>query len=192
MVANSPGLIAGSNVLHPLLMPRHPPCALHSLSQQRQNNTRTLMRTTKEHTTHPPIKEMSSYKHRRHTDANTSTPPITLSQPPTTPTPTCERPSRLQRCSRPLCRSQTTTPPTTEAHQRRTPDKGRTRRLSKADPSGPNSVLDPIPHQREATGTETPHQPTHPKGQADDTTSVDDSTSEHHHRPQTSHDHVAS
>ena len=40
MVANSPGLIAGSNVLHRLLMPRHPPCALHSLSQQRQNNTR--------------------------------------------------------------------------------------------------------------------------------------------------------
>src|SRR5215203_4186528 len=39
-VANSPGLIAGSNVLHRLLMPRHPPCALHSLSQQRQNNTR--------------------------------------------------------------------------------------------------------------------------------------------------------
>ena len=30
-VANSPGLIAGSNVLHRLLMPRHPPCALHSL-----------------------------------------------------------------------------------------------------------------------------------------------------------------
>ena len=40
LVANSPGLIAGSNDLHRLLMPRHPPCALHSLSQQRQNNTR--------------------------------------------------------------------------------------------------------------------------------------------------------
>ena len=39
LVANSPGLIAGSNVLHRLLMPRHPPCALHSLSQQRQNHT---------------------------------------------------------------------------------------------------------------------------------------------------------
>ena len=39
-VANSPGLIAGSNVLHRLLMPRHPPCALHSLpntnTQQKQ------------------------------------------------------------------------------------------------------------------------------------------------------------
>jgi hypothetical protein len=51
LVANSPGLIAGSNVLHRLLMPRHPPCALHSLSQQRQDNTH------KETTpAHPPIK----------------------------------------------------------------------------------------------------------------------------------------
>ena len=31
-VANSPGLIAGSYVLHRLLVPRHPPCALSSLS----------------------------------------------------------------------------------------------------------------------------------------------------------------
>src|SRR5215203_324244 len=29
--ANSPGLIAGYYVLHRLSMPRHPPCALHSL-----------------------------------------------------------------------------------------------------------------------------------------------------------------
>ena len=34
-VANSPGLIAGSYVLHRLLVPRHPPCALSSLSPQR-------------------------------------------------------------------------------------------------------------------------------------------------------------
>ena len=32
MVANFPGLIAGSYVLHRLLVPRHPPCALSSLS----------------------------------------------------------------------------------------------------------------------------------------------------------------
>ena len=32
MVANSPGLIAGSYVLHRLLVPRHPPIALSSLS----------------------------------------------------------------------------------------------------------------------------------------------------------------
>ncbi len=34
-VANSPGLIAGSYVLHRLLVPRHPPCALSSLSLQK-------------------------------------------------------------------------------------------------------------------------------------------------------------
>jgi hypothetical protein len=32
LVASSPGLIAGSNVLHRLLMPRHPPCALTNLT----------------------------------------------------------------------------------------------------------------------------------------------------------------
>jgi hypothetical protein len=31
-VANSPGHIAGSHVLHRLLMPRHPPCALKNLN----------------------------------------------------------------------------------------------------------------------------------------------------------------
>ena len=35
MVANSPGLIAGSNVLHRLLVPRHPPIALSSLSHNK-------------------------------------------------------------------------------------------------------------------------------------------------------------
>jgi hypothetical protein len=38
-VANSPGLIAGSYVLHRLLMPRHPPCALHSLSHKHSTKT---------------------------------------------------------------------------------------------------------------------------------------------------------
>jgi hypothetical protein len=32
LVADSPGLIAGSNVLHRLLVPRHPPCALINLA----------------------------------------------------------------------------------------------------------------------------------------------------------------
>ena len=40
-VANSPGLIAGSYVLHRLLMPRHPPCALHSLSHKHSTKTTT-------------------------------------------------------------------------------------------------------------------------------------------------------
>src|SRR5271167_4934903 len=32
LVADSPRLIAGSNVLHRLLVPRHPPCALSNLA----------------------------------------------------------------------------------------------------------------------------------------------------------------
>ena len=36
MVANSPGLIAGSYVLHRLLVPRHPPIALSSLSHNKK------------------------------------------------------------------------------------------------------------------------------------------------------------
>src|SRR5689334_8839842 len=35
LVADSPGLIAGSNVLHRLLVPRHPPCALINLATTR-------------------------------------------------------------------------------------------------------------------------------------------------------------
>jgi hypothetical protein len=34
LAADSPGLIAGSSVLHRLLVPRHPPCALKNLAQQ--------------------------------------------------------------------------------------------------------------------------------------------------------------
>src|SRR3954447_144456 len=35
-VGSSPRLIAASHVLHRLLMPRHPPCALHNLTTQTQ------------------------------------------------------------------------------------------------------------------------------------------------------------
>jgi hypothetical protein len=52
-VANSPGLIAGSYVLHRLLMPRHPPCALHSLSHKHST------KTTKKQNKHRP----SVYRH---------------------------------------------------------------------------------------------------------------------------------
>ena len=48
-VANSPGLIAGSNVLHRLLMPRHPPCALCSLpntNTQQKQQRHTLQKQT--------------------------------------------------------------------------------------------------------------------------------------------------
>ena len=121
LVANSPGLIAGSNVLHRLLMPRHPPCALHSLSQQRQDNTH------KETTpAHPPIKEADQLNDATRQEKQ-ATPELILeliellatSHNPTGRTqqgePNRENPTgmgRLRRCSRPLCRSQTTTPPT--------------------------------------------------------------------------------
>ena len=41
LVANSPGLIAGSYVLHRLLVPRHPPCALNNLA-----NTYVMLAST--------------------------------------------------------------------------------------------------------------------------------------------------
>jgi hypothetical protein len=43
LVADSPRLIAGSNVLHRLLVPRHPPCALSNLAT-------FLCRCTTDHT----------------------------------------------------------------------------------------------------------------------------------------------
>lgn len=107
LVANSPGLIAGSNVLHRLLMPRHPPCALHSLSQQRQDNTQ------KTHQPTPQSKEQAS------TQNDTTSQGIANRAYATTSTNTLRRKTHDERadrsatrCSRPLCRSQTTTPPT--------------------------------------------------------------------------------
>lgn len=47
---NSPGLIAGYNVLHRLLVPRHPPTALSSL-QHMQNSTKMLISTVQFSTT---------------------------------------------------------------------------------------------------------------------------------------------
>src|SRR3954453_298049 len=39
-VGSSPRLIAASHVLHRLLMPRHPPCALNNLTNTQKSNTR--------------------------------------------------------------------------------------------------------------------------------------------------------
>ena len=62
-VANSPGLIAGSYVLHRLLMPRHPPCALHSLSHKHSTKT-----TKKKDNTHHTAGRTTLKNHRgRHT-----------------------------------------------------------------------------------------------------------------------------
>jgi hypothetical protein len=41
-VDSSPRHIAASHVLHRLLMPRHPPCALKHLQTQKNNSTKTL------------------------------------------------------------------------------------------------------------------------------------------------------
>jgi hypothetical protein len=137
-------------------MPRHPPCALHSLSHK--HNTTTLQRLDSRNT--PPTP-----KSRRH---------IT------------------QRCSRPLCRSQTTNPPTpthttNRVSRRRRPKKTQTNR---PDPSGPNSVPTPPPTATAPGSTPTPeHQPLtgpaprravlrHDHHQR--RSFIDDSTSEHH------------
>src|SRR5438034_4043679 len=53
LVADSPRHIAGSHVLHRLLMPRHPPCALKNLNTQ--NNQKKLQNQKNPHPTpHPP------------------------------------------------------------------------------------------------------------------------------------------
>ena len=157
-------------------MPRHPPCALHSLSQQRQNNT------------HQPT-------------------PQSRDEPATqlTSTPPSQREGvlkQLQRCSRPLCRSQTTTPPTPtppnrERHRQREDQKQPTRTtppakttgatrgnqahgpIPAADPSGPNSVLNQPP----ANAGQLTHPP--PAQQAAPTRErvVDVPLVRHHHAP---------
>ena len=95
----------------------------------------------------------------------------------------------LQRCSRPLCRSQTTHPPTTtrthHAHEgRRRPQATN----QPADPSGPNSV----PNHPRRSPTPTFHTHPHPTGHGRAVlrktgprrgSFIDDSTSEHHHGP---------
>jgi hypothetical protein len=124
-------------------MPRHPPCALHSLSHKHNTTTTTTKTRTNTHT-HPPLQK---------------------------------EPGRMltgisARCSRPLCRSQTTNPPTpATTHTRAAPAK-EARRLNTLppdtirrhrkpgtrgpDPSGPNSV--PTPTPTPATPGSTPPQ----------------------------------
>ena len=58
-VANSPGLIAGSYVLHRLSMPRHPPCALHSLSHKHSTETAKTRRRQ------PTAEDRRSSSHKR-------------------------------------------------------------------------------------------------------------------------------
>src|SRR3954463_15665602 len=55
LVSTSPKLIAASHVLHRLLAPRHPPCALNSLT----SNARALMRL------HSPVTRTSLFSCQR-------------------------------------------------------------------------------------------------------------------------------
>jgi hypothetical protein len=89
-VANSPGLIAGSYVLHRLLMPRHPPCALHSLSHKHSTKTTNQPVTTTNITTS--VCCLAATKNKNHR-------PEPITSGPT-------------RCSRPLSNYQHTNPPT--------------------------------------------------------------------------------
>src|SRR5271163_3901299 len=67
LVAGSPRIIAGSNVLHRLLVPRHPPCALINLTlgttcnfcrkQKMLASTMQFSRYGRNHASGPPIRE---------------------------------------------------------------------------------------------------------------------------------------
>src|SRR3954447_11856822 len=58
-VGSSPRLIAASHVLHRLLMPRHPPCALNNLTKHHTTQQNTGA-TTHERAATPEIKMLAS------------------------------------------------------------------------------------------------------------------------------------
>ena len=145
-------------------MPRHPPCALHSLSQQRQNNTRSHARRItqtihkerdKPKNTRPTPQSRNEPADSSHTATRKETGPrrednYTLT---THPSRACSEDARVHYAdlkqqphqpphphqrgdtSEERNRSPTTHPPPAEAE----------REAMTADPSGPNSVLDPTP-----------------------------------------------
>ena len=140
-VANSPGLIAGSYVLHRLLMPRHPPCALHSLSHTNTTKT-THHHHTPKHKGDKRSAAKTSYKDAR---VHYPTSQTTNNHQPTTTTP-APRPTGRAMAS-PQQNQTTPTNPHTPGH----------------DSSGPNSVPNhpqgpPHHHQR------VPHPPPPTKG----------------------------
>ena len=134
-VANSPGLIAGSYVLHRLLMPRHPPYALHSLSPHTQ--------TQQKHRSHRPT------PHRQTADPQES----------------ADLSKQLQRCSRPLSNNQTTTRTTSNHPDGPPPQGPTDRRLIPQGPTAchpdppPTSRSRPGTHHHSPTtrSTPTPH-----------------------------------
>ena len=98
-LANSPGHIAGRNVLHQLLVPRHPPNAPQNHTQQK-TRPRPPPQRAAPRATRPPHAPRRTQDKTRRGDAR-----------------------RQQRCSQPLYKSQTT-----HHNHHNPPNKGRTRR----------------------------------------------------------------
>src|SRR6476620_7726519 len=146
-------------------MPRHPPCALHSLSHKHNTTTTTTKTRTDTHTPDQPTPRRRDGLVRRAYGIGT-------------------------RCSRPLCRSQTTNPPrTTHTPSRCAGAQGGPKthtppNRKEPDPSGPNRVPTPTPPATAPGSTPTPaRRPRrtvlrhdHHQGRS----FIDDSTSEHH------------
>src|SRR5690606_35482264 len=98
LAGDSPRLIAASHVLHRLLMPRHPPCALHNLTTQRCSHPLCKSQTTTR-TTHPATKATSHPSRTTHHQAGNpdQTKPAThtaTTSRPGTPHPTPQTPSQ--------------------------------------------------------------------------------------------------
>ena len=132
MVANSPGLIAGSNVLHRLLVPRHPPIALSSLSQQQ---------TTKDKIA---TKRCSRPLYSSQNTGRTTDPAITTTRKPQTPSRETTHPPDTQHQKF----GEEPAPATHHTHSRKCgsdPEETVQNSLEpRPDSSGPNSAPRPI------------------------------------------------
>ena len=98
MVDNSPRTIAVSHVLHRLLMPRHPPCALKHLTTTRCSHP--LCNT--QHTTEPRHQQL----HHPHNENVRSHQPDAAGEEPLTGCPL-----RTQQCAEPLAQAELCVPP---------------------------------------------------------------------------------
>jgi hypothetical protein len=151
-VGSSPRLIAASHVLHRLLMPRHPPCALtHLNTQQHPPDT-----TAGQAPTYLELFKQSQKMLASTVQFSTTHPRTTPPTPPAHPHPrTLEHQQRYE--------IQAAPDEGTGPHPRTPPVIGASTRAGKSAPSGPNSVpttttetTDPAPHATEATPYERP------------------------------------
>jgi len=119
LVAGSPGLIAGSNVLHRLLMPRHPPCALINLATTRCSRPLCSSQDTGGPATKPRRirgeASRSEEEARRPVSSGPNSVPAQLPAAPAVPAPpkkdrtkrACRRPRRITRCPQMSCHPET-------------------------------------------------------------------------------------